>query len=164
DPQQASDSVASVVLSKLKRGSSIDSLFSGVARIELTVPESTSTKISLLLRGKIGTPVQGAKVADGDPAIAYRDIDPKSVFTLRHTELCQKTGLNSAQVTALIAELGLKNRSDCCYVFGPNAAKSPTPGYSAKAIEIIRNEVKKGPEVLKAIVSKHSSRRIHKSK
>lgn len=126
----------------LKKGSTWDQLFPGVASINITAT-GIGPSLDLKVSKSSGTPV--VLVPEGTPGalvLGIKRVDDLAFYNLGRDQLAQKVGLTPNKTTAVIHHLRLQDDPECHKEV--SIGKSKFHRYSQKAITRLQEEIKKG--------------------
>jgi hypothetical protein len=155
---QISEAEVKGKLKEVVGGKPLGEVFPAVAALSIA-QSGPGAVILLSVRGKKHEQVVLTADDGKTPIVAVRQLRPEHTWPHRLTEVVAKTGLGRNIVLAIIAELKLKDREDCCFMHGPQQA-SKTAGYSEKAIVEIRTFAESYDGDLRAIYAKHYGAKV----
>lgn len=150
---QISEAEVKGKLKEIVDGKALGDVFPAVAALSIA-QSGPGAVILLSVRGKKNEQIVVVPDDGKTPIVAVRQLRPEHTHPHRLTEVVKKTGLGRNVVLGIIAELKLKDREDCCFMHGPQAALK-TAGYSEKGIAEVRKFAESYDGELKALYAKH---------
>ena len=155
ETDQPTDSEISSLASDVHKGKAWDSMFPGVATIELTTDDS-GRNLSLRISKREGTSIQ--IVSEGTPGapVAVRRVNELDYYNLGAKQLAKKVGLTTPMALAVVKHIGMREDLEYYKEFRINS--SVHKRYSQKAIEAIMAALRK-ENVMDIWESQRTSRR-----
>jgi hypothetical protein len=122
----------------VRRGRKWEAIFPGVATLRLDPEAGTNPLAVRVTRGE-GPAVR--RVAPGEEALLYREVNPLDRYSMSFTEFAErfKPGLTPPRVSAAIEALGLDKDEECCKDIRIGSMEFRR--YSPKAIERLRADL-----------------------
>lgn len=129
------------LVAKVKRGSTWQDLFPGVASLDLSTELTETVGVAIRIVKKEGEPVH--LVAEGTPGatiVSVKRVNELDYYSLGLNDLASKLGLNASRTLALVHHLGIQERDETYKVIKVGSATFKR--YSRKALEEAKEALK----------------------
>ena len=155
---QPSRSELNQIKKQVQEGRSWDSIFPGVAAINIT-QTGFGPSIDLRITKKDGIPVQF--VPEGAPhshVVGIKRVNELDFYNLGRDQLAKKIGVTPPKTTALLKYFKVKDDQDCFKKI--KVGGSSFDRYSQKTIDLLKEKISENPSIVEIAWESYKSNRI----